>query len=92
MSNQYIDGERLKQCIKQAGYTLNEFCQELGIAKSTFYNYRMGIRPVPRTLRTRIEALLQCSFEDFAAPKQETTLIVLPVEQQRRSSQQNNGR
>jgi transcriptional regulator with XRE-family HTH domain len=86
--SKYIDGARLKRQIKQTGYTLDEFCQELGIAKSTFYNYRTGARPVPRKLRERIEELLQCPFQDFVVPEQETNLIVLPVEQQRRSGQQ----
>jgi transcriptional regulator with XRE-family HTH domain len=83
-----IDGEHLKKMIKQAGYTIKEFYQELGVAKSTFYYYRTGERPIPRELRRRIEELLQCPFHDFLLKNQETNLILLPLEQQRHSSQQ----
>lgn len=83
-----IDGTHLKKMVKQAGYTVKEFYQELGVAKSTFYYYRTGVRPIPRELRRRIEELLQCPFHDFLVSEQETNLIMLPVEQQRRSSQQ----
>jgi transcriptional regulator with XRE-family HTH domain len=85
MSTNRIDGTRLKQSIKQAGYTLDEFHKELGIAKTTFYYYRTGARPIPRNLRQRVEALLQCSFHDFLIPQQEITCIVLPVAHQGRS-------
>lgn len=82
-----IDGTHLKKQIKQAGYTLDEFYKELGIAKTTFYYYRTGTRPIPYKLRQRIEELLQCSFHDFLRSEQENNLIMLPIEQQRRSSQ-----
>lgn len=87
MSSKNIDGACLKQKIKQAGYTLDEFYKELGIAKSTFYYYRIGARPIPYKLRGRIEELLQCSFCDFLIPQQQTNLLMLPVEPQRRSGQ-----
>jgi hypothetical protein len=63
--NDSINGTHLKACIKQAGYTLEEFCDELRIGTSTFYYYRTGARSIPHTLRLRIGELLLCSFEDF---------------------------
>jgi hypothetical protein len=83
----HLDGRSLKQQIKQAGYTLDEFHKELGIAKTTFYYYRTGARPVPYKLRQRIEELLQCSFHEFVITELENNLIILPVEQSRRSGQ-----
>ena len=82
------DGEHLKKMIKHAGYTIKEFYQELGVAKSTFYYYRTGVRPIPRELRRRIEDLLQCPFHDFLVPEQETNLIMPPLAHQRRARQQ----
>lgn len=75
--SKHINGAYLAVQIKQAGYTLGEFCQELGIAKTTFYYYRIGKRPIPRGLRQRIEELLQCSFHDFLVAEQENHLIIL---------------
>ena len=83
----HFDGAHLKEQIKRAGYTLNEFYRELGIAKTTFYYYRIGARPIPRKLRQRIEELLMCSFYDFSRSEQESTLIMLPMEQQQSSNQ-----
>ncbi|GCE32119.1 hypothetical protein KDA_76030 [Dictyobacter alpinus] len=77
----HIDGVYLKKQIKQAGYTLDEFYKELGIAKTTFYYYRIGARPIPHKLRQRIEELLQCPFQKFLKPEQESTLMLLPLEQ-----------
>jgi hypothetical protein len=65
MKNQSIDGASLTQRIREAGYSLKEFAQELGIGKTAFYYYRVGLRPIPQKLRTRIAELLQCSFEDL---------------------------
>ena len=83
----HFDGNHLKEQIKQAGYTLNEFYRELGVAKTTFYYYRIGVRPIPRKLRQRIEELLMCSFYDFSRPEQENTLTMLPMEQPQSSEQ-----
>ena len=84
----HIDGALLKKRIKQAGYTLDEFCQELGIAKTTLYYYRVGTRPIPHKLRKRIEELLECSFNEFLVPEQASNLRVLPVEQKHYKQQQ----
>ena len=84
----HLDGAYLKRQIRQAGYTLEEFCEELGVGKSTFYYYRSGARSIPHKLRKRIEELLVCSFDEFMVPDQEPNLRVLPSEQQRRSGQQ----
>lgn len=86
MSNTTIDGALLKESIKQAGYTLDEFFTELGVAKTTFYYYRKGVRPIPHRIRCRIEELLQRPFCDFLVPQQQTNLFVLPVEPHLRSN------
>jgi transcriptional regulator with XRE-family HTH domain len=80
-----IDGVSFKQQVKQAGYTLEEFARELGIAKTTFYYYRTGARSIPHELRPRIEALLGCSFQALCLPHRGSNLIVLQPEQQRAS-------
>ena len=82
----HINGTHLKKQIKQAGYTLDEFYKELGIAKTTFYYYRTGARPIPHKLRQHIEELLQCSFHDFLISEQENNLIMLPLEHPRRAA------
>ncbi len=81
-----IDGVYFKQQVKAAGYTLDEFAKALGIGRTTFYYYRTGARPIPHQLRQRIENLLQCSFQDFFLPRQESNLILLARDELRRTS------
>lgn len=81
-----IDGVYFKQQVKAAGYTLDEFAQELGIGRTTFYYYRTGARPIPHQLRKHIEDLLQCPFQDFLLPHQESNLILLARDELRRTS------
>jgi hypothetical protein len=44
--------------IKQRGYTVQRFCQEIPVSRSAFYYYCAGTRVAPKDVRDRVNQLL----------------------------------
>lgn len=57
---------RLRVCLKQAGYTLREIAEETDIPYGTLLRWSAGRQIIPQRERERLADLIGCSVEDLA--------------------------
>ena len=63
-----MKGNHLKRLRENAGFTVQEACEQLGIGRSTLYHLEAGTRrPGPR-IASRMVRVYGCTYDDLFLP------------------------
>ncbi len=68
---------KLRACIKQAGYSFREVSRETTIPESTLYDWAAGNRPIPHRERQVLASLLSCDEQNLQ-PQHDDDMLQLP--------------